>query len=60
MTYLRGAVIITVPLFFMLKALSLFANAGFGEYYLKEIGVNVVVAKELLDDRVSFYKKINP
>ena len=44
----------------MLKALSLFANAGFGEYYLKEIGVNVVVANELLDDRVSFYKKINP
>lgn len=44
----------------MIKALSLFANVGFGEHYLDSLGVDVVVANELLDDRVNFYKKINP
>lgn len=42
-----------------MKALSLFSNVGFGEFYLKSIGVNVVVANELLKDRVDFYKKIH-
>lgn len=42
-----------------MKALSLFANVGFGELYLDSLGVNVVVANELLEDRVEFYKKIH-
>jgi DNA (cytosine-5)-methyltransferase 1 len=42
-----------------MKALSLFSNVGFGEYYLSRSGVNVVVANELLQDRVDFYKKIH-
>lgn len=43
-----------------MRALSLFANVGLGEYYLDSIGVNVVVANELLEDRVEFYKQIHP
>lgn len=48
-----------VPLFFM-KVLSLFSNAGFGEFYLRDHGFDVVVANELLLDRVEFYSKFNP
>jgi DNA (cytosine-5)-methyltransferase 1 len=43
-----------------LKILSLFANVGFGEFYLKENNFNVVVANELLQDRVDFYKTLYP
>ena len=42
-----------------MKALSLFSNVGFGEYYLDSAGINVVVANELLQDRVDFYKQIH-
>ena len=47
-----------VPLFIM-KVLSLFANVGFGEYYFHDSDIDVVVANELLDDRVEFYNKLN-
>ena len=43
-----------------MNILSLFSNVGFGEYYLKENGFNVVVANELLQDRVDFYKTLYP
>lgn len=43
-----------------MKILSLFANVGFGEFYLRNKGFDVVVANELLDDRVDFYKKLHP
>ena len=43
-----------------MNALSLFANVGFGETYLKELGVNVVLANELLEDRVEFYSELHP
>jgi len=43
-----------------MKVLSLFSNVGFGEFYLKEYGFNVVVANELLQDRVDFYKTLYP
>ena len=43
-----------------MKALSLFANVGIGEYYLHELGVNVVVANELEEDRADFYRKLYP
>ena len=42
-----------------MNVLSLFANVGFGEYYLKQNGFNVVVANELLEDRVNFYNKFH-
>lgn len=38
-----------------MKVLSLFANVGFGEFFLKENGFEVVVMNELLQDRVDFY-----
>lgn len=39
-----------------MKAMSLFACSGVGETYLEEIGVNVVIANELLKDRAEIYK----
>lgn len=44
----------------MVNALSLFANVGIAETYLNEVGVNVVVANELLADRARFYSHIYP
>lgn len=43
-----------------MNILSLFSNVGFGEYYLKQNNFNVVVANELLQDRVDFYKTLYP
>ena len=43
-----------------MKILSLFSNVGFGEVYLSDLGHEVVVANELLKDRVDFYKKLHP
>lgn len=43
-----------------IKALSLFANVGMAETYLKDLGVEVVVANELLEERCRFYKHLNP
>ncbi len=43
-----------------IKALSLFANVGIGESYLFETNVEVVLANELLKDRVEFYKHLYP
>lgn len=43
-----------------MNVLSLFANIGVAEAYLKSIGFNVVVANELIDKRASLYKEIYP
>lgn len=43
-----------------LKGLSLFANVGIGETYLSEIGVDIVVANELLSERARFYQHLHP
>lgn len=45
---------------FMIKGLSLFANVGIGELYLKDVGVHVSVANELLEDRCKFYREVHP
>ncbi len=42
------------------KVLSLFANIGVAEAYLEDIGVNVVLANELVSRRAELYKKIYP
>lgn len=42
------------------NALSLFANVGIAETYLKDIGVDVVVANEIDPKRVNFYKHLYP
>ena len=39
-----------------MKALSLFAGGGIGETYLNEIGIETVVANELLPERAEIYK----
>ena len=43
-----------------MKCLSLFANVGIGETYFDELGVEVVVANELLTDRAEFYRQLYP
>lgn len=43
-----------------LKGLSLFANVGIAEAYFREIGVDIVLANELLKDRADFYQKVYP
>ncbi len=44
----------------MVNALSLFANVGIAETYLHKVGVNVVVANELIKERALFYQHIYP
>lgn len=43
-----------------MKAVSLFANIGVAEAYLKGIGVDVVVANELIERRAKLYSQIYP
>ena len=43
-----------------LKGLSLFANVGVAETYLKEVGIDIVVANEIDDKRANFYKHLYP
>lgn len=43
-----------------LKAVSLFSSAGIAEHYLEKIGVHVLVASELLEQRANLYKKLYP
>ena len=43
-----------------MKALSLFANAGIAETYLKDIGIEVVIANELVEERAKFYSHLYP
>ena len=44
----------------MIKAVSLFASAGVGEVYLKEIGIEVVLANELHPKRCKLYNHLYP
>ena len=44
----------------LLKGVSLFASAGIAETYYKELGVDIVLANELLPKRVEFYKHLYP
>lgn len=43
-----------------LKGLSLFANVGMAETYLPELGIDIVTANELLEERASFYRHLHP
>ena len=43
-----------------IKALSLFANVGVAETYLNDIGIDVVCANEIDEQRVKFYKHLYP
>ena len=41
-----------------LKCLSLFCSGGLAETYFEEIGIEVVLANELREDRCAFYKHL--
>lgn len=43
-----------------LRGLSLFANVGIAEAYLKELGVDIKIANELLPERARFYQDVYP
>lgn len=43
-----------------LKGLSLFASAGIGETYFKDVGIDIKVSNELIEKRANLYKAINP
>ncbi len=43
-----------------LTGISLFASAGIGETYFKEVGIDIKVANELLEKRADLYRAINP
>ncbi len=43
-----------------IKALSLFSNVGVAETYFEELGIDVVVANELVEERARFYKHLHP
>ena len=43
-----------------LNGLSLFANVGVAETYLKDIGVDIKVANELEPKRAKFYEHLYP
>ncbi len=43
-----------------LIGISLFASAGIGETYFKDVGIDIKVANELLEKRANLYRDINP
>lgn len=43
-----------------IKGMSLFANVGIAETYLEKVGINIVIANELENQRVKFYKHLYP
>ena len=44
----------------MIKGLSLFSNVGIGELYLKDVGIDIVIANEIDKERANFYKNVYP
>lgn len=44
----------------MIRAVSLFSSAGVGEYYLKEIGIDVAVGNELIASRSGVHRCLYP
>ncbi len=43
-----------------MKGVSLFSSAGIAETYLKDVGVNILTANELVEDRANLYRAIYP
>ena len=43
-----------------LRCLSLFANVGIAEAMFSEIGVKVLIANELIEERAKFYREVYP
>ena len=43
-----------------MNGISLFSSAGIGEYFLKDIGINIVLSNELIKRRAELYSIIHP
>ena len=43
-----------------IKGISMFSSAGIAETYLNEIGINILLANELVKERANFYKHLYP
>ena len=43
-----------------MNGLSMFANVGIAETYLSEVGIDIVVANEVLEERARFYQDVYP
>ena len=43
-----------------IKAMSMFSGGGIAETYFEEVGVDVLVANELLPERAQFYRENHP
>lgn len=43
-----------------MNGISLFSSAGIGEYFLKDIGINIVLSNELIKRRAEIYSIIHP
>ena len=43
-----------------MKGVSLFSSAGIGEAYFREIGIKIIVANGLLEERANLYKVLYP
>ena len=43
-----------------IKGISMFSSAGIGEMYLKDLGIEIVLANEKIEKRANFYKEKNP
>lgn len=42
-----------------MKAISLFSSAGIGETFFENIGINIIVANELVERRANLYRKVH-
>ena len=43
-----------------MKAITLFASSGIGEFFLDEIGIDVIASNELIPRRCDLYKALYP
>ena len=43
-----------------IKCLSLFSSIGIAETYFSQIGIDVVIANEIIGDRCKFYSHLHP
>ncbi len=43
-----------------LNGVSLFSNVGLAETFLSELGIDIVLANEIVDERAAFYKHLYP
>ena len=43
-----------------IKAVSLFSSAGIGELYLRDLGIEVIVANEIVNQRAKLYSFLYP